>query len=538
MFISVEKILESLITAIVFTGLLCGCCYRLLGIMQSCGYGGKRFLKWANKKNNLVFTRHLLLALLCAFAYAVISLCFSFAGEWSAVVGVSAYIILFSVYIWADNRVALRTPAVATARFKRLYAVLAVITAVIVYFAVTLLNYAAFAYSKNYDGYWGARIFQILRFCPLAIFPLLLIPFVLLANLAAKVYEVPHNKRFVKKATQKLQGSDIKVVGITGSYGKTSTKQILAEILKSKYRVLSTPRSHNTPMGLALSINNNNLADYDIFIAEMGARNLGDIAELCEICPPDYSAITGICPQHLESFGSVENIVKAKGEILTFTKQEAVIAADCFDYFNGCACKATPCGKIENLNCSPDGCTFEAEINGEKITLKTVLLGRHNAENIALAANLAAKLGMSAEEIKAAVEKLEFVEHRLQLIKSGGVNILDDGYNANIKGAAAALEVLKSFAGRKIVVTPGLVELGVLEEGENEQLGANLVGFDYVILVGETLVTPVKKGYIDNGGDSEKLVIKPSLAAAQEELKGYLADGDTVLFLNDLPDIY
>ncbi len=538
MFISVEKVVESLIISIVFAGLLCGCCYRLFGILQSCGYGNKRFLKWAHKKNNLVFTRHVLLALLCAFAYAVIALCFSFAGGWSAVIGISAYIIFFSVFIWADNRVALRTPAVATARFRRLYAVLAVITAVCVYFAVTLLNYASFAYSENYGGYWGAHIFEILRFCPLAVFPLMLIPLVLSANLISKVYEVPHNKRFVKKATQKLQASSIKVVGITGSYGKTSTKQILSEILKSKYRVLSTPRSHNTPMGLALSINNNNLCDYDIFIAEMGARNVGDIAELCEICRPDYSLITGICPQHLESFGSVENIVKAKGEILAFTKTEAVISADCYNMFNGCTCKTSACGKIENLKCSPEGCTFEADINGEKIQLETALLGRHNAENIALAVTVASKLGMGAEEIKAAVKNLGFVEHRLQLIKSGNVNILDDGYNSNVKGAAAALEVLKSFSGRKIVVTPGLVELGVLEKDENRQLGASLVGFDYIILVGETLIAPVKQGYLENGGDAEKLVIKPALSAAQEELKGYLADGDTVLFLNDLPDIY
>lgn len=538
MFISVGKIIESLIISVLFAALLCGCCYRLLGILQSCGYGNARLLKWAKKKNNMALTRHILLAMLCALACAVISLCFSFAGEWSAVVGLSAYAIMFSVYIWADNRVALRTPAVATARFKRLYAVLAVITLVAVYFAVTLLNYAAFAYAKNYGGYWGAHIFGILRYCPLAVFPLLLIPLVLLANLISKIYEVPHNKSFVKKATRKLQTSSIKVVGITGSYGKTSTKHILSQILGAKYRVLSTPRSHNTPMGLALSLNNNKLSDYDIFIAEMGARNVGDIAELCEICPPDYSVITGICPQHLESFGSVENIVKAKGEILAFTKSEAVIAAGCADLFNGCPCVYSACGQIQNLECSPEGCVFDVEIGGESVRLKTVLLGRHNAENIALAATLAHKLGMSAEEIRTAVEGLGFVEHRLQLIKSGNVNILDDGYNSNVKGAAAALEVLKSFRGRKIVVTPGLVELGVLEECENKQLGASLVGFDYIILVGETLVLPVKQGYLENGGEAAKLVIKQSLAAAQEELKGYLADGDTVLFLNDLPDIY
>lgn len=159
-------------------------------------------------------------------------------------------------------------------------------------------------------------------------------------------------------------------------------------------------------------------------------------------------------------------------------------------------------------------------------------------DNLALAAKCAYILGMSGEEIAAAIAKIDFIEHRLQLIKSGGVNILDDGYNSNVKGAAAALEVLRSFGGGKIAVTPGLVELGMLEEKENYHLGEQLVGLDCVILVGETLISPVRKGYIDNGGDIKALKIVPTLQAAQEELKNILKDGDTVLFLNDLPDIY
>ena len=159
-------------------------------------------------------------------------------------------------------------------------------------------------------------------------------------------------------------------------------------------------------------------------------------------------------------------------------------------------------------------------------------------QNIALAAAVAHNLGMTAEEIAAAVEKLGYIEHRLQLIKSNGVNILDDGYNSNVKGASAAIEVLKSFGGRKIAVTPGLVELGILEEKENYELGAKLVGLDYVILVGETLITPVKQGYLDNGGDKEKLAVVLGLPSAQEYLKTVIEQGDTVLFLNDLPDFY
>lgn len=529
-FISVEKTIECILAAVVLSALLCGCCYKLMGILQSCGYSGKRLYKWAGKKNNLVFTRHALLAMMCALAYAVIAFAFSFAGEWSAVVGLASYIIFFSLYIWADNKVALRTPVTSTPRFKRLYVVLSLITAVFVYLAITLLNFGA--------EVWGSDIFSILRYCPLAIFPLLMIPLVTLANLIAKIYEVPHNKKFVKQATAKMQGAQIKVVGITGSYGKTSTKQILTEILSKKFKVLSTPRSHNTPMGLALSINNNELSDYDIFIAEMGARHIGDIAELCAICPPDYSVITGICPQHLESFGTIENVIKAKGEILESTKTEAVIAEDCFALFEGYSCSKCSGGCVSDIKCTSAGTTFNLTLGKESATLSTKLLGRHAAENIALAAEIAYKLGMSLQEISKAVEELDFIEHRLQLIKSNGVNILDDGYNSNIRGAAAAIEVLNSFEGRKIAVTPGLVELGVLEESENKQLGARLVGLDLVILVGETLVLPVKQGYLENGGEEKKIIIKPTLSAAQEELKNHIVQGDTVLFLNDLPDIY
>lgn len=529
-FISIPKTIECVIAAVIFAALLSGCCFKLMGILQSCGYSGKKLVGWVKKKNNLAITRLLLLAMLCVLASAVVSLCFSFAEEWAAVVGLSAYLILFSVYIWADNRIALRSPVSPTPRFKRLYAVLVLLTAIFVYLAVTLLNFA--------DAVWGNRIFNLLRYCALSVFPLLVIPVILLANLLSKIYEIPHNKKFVRKAKAKLAASSIKVIGITGSYGKTSTKKILTDILSKKFRVLSTPRSHNTPMGIALSVNSANLDDYDIFIAEMGARHVGDIAELCEICPPDYSVITGICPQHLESFGSIENVVKAKGEILTNTKVQAVIADDCFALFTGYSGTNLRVECISDIKSDCNGSTFTLALGGESARVFTKLLGRHAAENIAVAAQLAYLLGMSLSEIAQAVKDIDYIEHRLQLIKSGEVNILDDGYNSNVKGAAAALEVLKSFSGRKIVVTPGLVELGILEESENRSLGEKLVGFDLVILVGDTLITPVKEGYLQNGGDKEKLVLKPTLSAAQEELKNYLSAGDTVLFLNDLPDIY
>lgn len=528
-FISVSKTIECVAGAVLFALLFSGCFYRLFGILQSLNYSGAKFFKWTRKKGNLAAGRQVLLMFASLFSCATLSMCFSFTGEWSAVIGFAGYLIFFPLFIYADNRVALKVPVTFTPRLKRLSAVLALMNAIFAYLVICLLNFA--------DSVWGNSIFTVLRYCPLAIFPVLMIPILLLCNLLTKAYEVPHNRSFVKKAKAKLEKSSVKVIGITGSYGKTSCKQILDKILSKKYRVLSTPRSHNTPMGIALTVNENNLDEYDFFIAEMGARHIGDIAELCEFCPPDFAVITGICPQHLESFQTLENIVKAKGEILS-GGAEAFISPDCFDKFENYENVKHSAECAFDIDCNCEGSFFTLDLGGVKIRTHTKLLGKHAVANIALAASAAFGIGMSAEEISGAIEELDYIEHRLQLIKLGGVNILDDGYNSNVKGAAAAIEVLKSFKGGKIAVTPGIVELGVLEEEENARLGEQLAGLDFVILVGETLINHVKKGYTDAGGDNDKLVVVPTLDMAREELKKIIKDGDTVLFLNDLPDVY
>lgn len=529
-FISVEKTVECIIIALCFGALLTLSSTKLLGALQGCNYRSGKLMRWAAKRSNLSFERLLLLGMLCLLSSAIVSLCFSFAGEWAALVGLAPFVVFFCVYIYADGKIALRVPAVRTKRFKRLQVVLFFVCAVISYAIITLLNFAA--------EVWGSELFTVLRYCPLAVLPLLLLPMICLANELAKIYEVPHNRTYIRRATQKLASSDITVVGITGSYGKTSTKNILSSMLGKKFRVLTTPRSHNTPIGIALAVNANELENFDVFIAEMGARNVGDIAELCAICPPDYSMITGICAQHLETFESLENIIKAKGEILSATKKRAYLAADCAEYFKDCPCPAEVCSCISDVEAGAEGTAFTLTLGGESVRVKTRLLGAHSAYNIGLAAQLAYELGVSLSEIAAAAEELDFVEHRLQLTKSNGINILDDGYNANVKGARAALAVLRAFEGRKIIVTPGIVELGILEEKENRQFGELLAGLDLVILVGDTLVTPVKDGYLSAGGEPEKLLVRETLKDAQAELKKVLASGDTVLFLNDLPDIY
>lgn len=530
-FISVPKTIECVVIAVFFATAMLLSSAKLLGILQSCTYSNKKLITWAGKKSNLTLGRHLLLALCCALASAVIALAFSFAGQWAAVISLIAYVIFFVLFIVADTKLSLRSPATLTPRFFRLSATLWLVNAILAYLCVTLLNFA--------DYLWGNPLFADLKYVCLSILPLLMLPIVCLANLVIKIYEVPRNAFYVRDAKRKLKGANLTVVGITGSYGKTSTKIILSRMLAKKYKILSTPRSHNTPLGISKTINDcENVADYDVFIAEMGARHIGDIAELCSLCPPDYSIITGICPQHLESFGTLENIVNGKGEILENTKKEAIIAADCFDNFASYSCKKIKCDCVGGVKSDCNGTTFTLSLGGNSREVHTKLLGVHAAYNIALCAQCAYQMGVAFDDICASIEQLDYIEHRLQLIKSNGVNILDDGYNANVKGAQAALEVLKTFGGHKVVVTPGLVELGVLDRQENAALGAQLVGFDHIILVGDTLVGYVKEGYLEVGGDEDKIITVPTLFDAEEHIKGVIGKGDAVLFLNDLPDIY
>lgn len=529
-FISVPKTVECVAAALIFAALSCVAVYKQTGVLQSAGYSGKKYFAWVKKKGNLAFQRYVFLSMMCALFSALMAFCFSFTGHWAAVISLSAYVVFFAVYIAADKKLALRSAVTATPRLIRLYVVIAFVFAVVWYIFITLLNFA--------DSVWGNKIFSYLRYVPLATVPLLFIPLITLSNCISKIYEVPHNKKFIRSAKRKLGSSDLKVIAVTGSYGKTTTKNILTDILSQKYRVLTTPRSHNTPIGIALAINNANLEDYDIFVAEMGARHLGDIAELCAICPPDISLITGICGQHLETFLNFQNIVRAKGEIISAAKEKTIIADDAFDLFADYDAEKQRCISASEIKATKDGTQFKLTLGGRSRTVYTKLLGAHSAYNVALSAEAAFAVGMSLDEIAEAIPKIDYIEHRLQLIESNGVHILDDGYNSNVKGARAALEVLKYFDGRKIVVTPGLVELGVLEEDENAALGKELVGFDRVILVGDTLVKFVEKGYFDGGGKQEAISVSPTLAAAQEELKGYVQKGDAVLFLNDLPDVY
>lgn len=507
--------------------LLCLTASSMPAIMQQSGYSGEGFLEWYYERGNMILGRHALLALCLFLLTALFNLCFSFlAAVWANLVSFAPFAGMCLLFRFSDKR-ALKVPVKRTGRIMRVCGVYWFLLVALVFGACVGFTYGA----NEISG-----LANYFRYVPVATIPFLFPALFALANNIVKAYDVPRNKKFEKRAQKFLEESNCIKVGITGSFGKTSVKNMAATILSEKYKVVATGASFNTPIGIARTVNEIGL-DCDIFLAEMGARRVGDVKELCKMVKPEYGVVTGICSQHLETFGSIDNIIREKGILAGYAKK-VVLGKSAAQI---CAEEKLIEGEdfgVEDLTLGIDETTFVLRLKEEKIKVKTPLLGRAAAEDVALAAALSYQLGMNAEEIANGIQKIKPVPHRLEKSEANGVTILDDSYNCNEEGAKCAVEVLKLFGGNRWVVTPGIVELGILRMEKNEALGASFVGLDQVVLVGETLVQAVKKGYVAAGGDKTKIRVVPSLKDARELLAKELTAGDVVLFLNDLPDIY
>lgn len=374
---------------------------------------------------------------------------------------------------------------------------------------------------------------------------------------AAAFIEAPYEKKinagYFKAAQEKLASMPGLIkIGITGSYGKTSTKFALRDILSVKFRVLATPSSYNTPMGVSTVINNDLSGEHQVFIAEMGARHVGDIKELCDLVHPKYAMITSVGEQHLETFGTLANIANTKNEIMESLPKDGVgfFGYDGQDTFLDRLYKERGGEKyragfdedcdmvISGVAVDEQGSRFTLTFGEESVRCRTALLGRHNISNIALAACMAKRLGMTMDEIARGVRRIEPVEHRLQLIP-GDITVIDDAFNSNPSGAAEALNVLSAFKGRRIIVTPGMVEQGEREEALNYEFGARMKGkADLAILVGKKHTKPIYDGMVKTGFNADSIIVASDFAEATASLRGISRRGDVVLFENDLPDNY
>jgi UDP-N-acetylmuramoyl-tripeptide--D-alanyl-D-alanine ligase len=384
----------------------------------------------------------------------------------------------------------------------------------------------------------------------------ILIPFfVMFAGMIMKPIENQIQLGYIRKAQKKLRNMpELIVIGITGSYGKTSTKFALANILSERFSVCYTPGSFNTPMGICKVINNDLNPAHQVLILEMGARYEGNIRELCEIAKPNMAILTNIGMAHLETFGSQDVIARTKGELIDALDpgDTAIVNAD-DERVMQIVHDRTYITRItagikngnyraRNIRYGVKGCTFSViGPLGEEVDVTTRLLGKHNVQNILLGFAVGSHLGMRMKTMAMAVSRMEPVEHRLELKSAGDYLIIDDAFNSNPIGAANAVEVLASFeAGRRVIVTPGMVELGDAEEDLNKDFGRSIgsSGIEQVILVGPKRTKPILNGILEQSYPSEQILVAQNLYEANNWLKTYLKSGDVVLYENDLPDTY
>ena len=363
---------------------------------------------------------------------------------------------------------------------------------------------------------------------------------------------------YKNKAQKKLKEmKNLKIIGITGSYGKTSTKNIMSDILNCKYNALPTPKNLNTYYGLIMTVNNNLDKFTDIFIAEMGAYVRGDIAGLCKLVKPQYGVLTTIGTAHLESFGSEENIIKAKFELIESLPSDGFAILNKDDPKQVAYPLKNKIKKIwigilnkeadiiaENIKCSNIGTSFDVKIKEVNKTFhfETKLLGNHNVYNILDGIACGREFGISMEDLIQAVKTVQPVEHRLELKKIGNFYMIDDAYNSNPVGSKMALEVLSMMPGQKVVVTPGMIELGAKEDEYNKKFGeqiSEISNADYVILIGEKKTRPIKEGLLTKGFDKERIIVFNDVREAYPFINELAHQEETyALFENDLPDTY
>ena len=390
-----------------------------------------------------------------------------------------------------------------------------------------------------------------------------LIPFIIAAIVG--ILKIPSEffkNRIIARAKEKRkQFKNVVVIGITGSYGKTSMKEFLAHMLSKNLRVLKTEDNQNSEIGVAKCVLDKLNGDYDIFIVEMGAYKAGEIKKICDIVHPKIGILTGINEQHISLFGSLPQTIKAKYELIealpknglaifngenehTFALYERTTIPKRMYSLRSFSVSAKPditAEKIDfidtlsqDLDSARYGMEFYVKLNDNREVFETKLLGRHNVLNILGAALGALALGMSLEEIKNRVKTLKAPSHTLQL-KPGlnGSRIIDDTYSANPKGVMAALDILNTLKGRKkILVLYPLIELGEGAADTHRRIGVRINKVcDVCILVGPDFTREIK-----NNAPNTDVFIMQSPKVAIARLKKIIKEDDIVLLENRVPE--
>lgn len=451
----------------------------------------------------------------------------------------------------------IKKPLVFTSRIKRLMVPVAILNLFLPLFFMiwSYTGYIPFLWMipPTYDP--GYLSFDVVLLVFGWVIGALLIPFsILFAGNITKPIERSIQNGFKKQARKKLAAMPhLKVIAITGSYGKTSIKFMIKDLLKERYSVCYTPGSFNTPMGICKVINNDLQAHHQILILEMGARYAGNIQELCDIAKPDVSVVSNVGLAHLETFGSQEVIAKEKGTIVDNLGEGGVAVLNADDERVAIMGEGREdiqrilvglnSGEIrgEIINYDTSGTRFEAVLDDETFEFSTKLLGAHNVQNLLLAIGVAYHFDIRPKTMAIAARQIEPVEHRLELKKAGDLFVIDDAFNSNPVGAKNAVEILGQFKNRnRIIITPGMVELGEIEAEENFKFGVAIgkANLDVVILVGDQRSKPIKEGIESIQENTDHVFVVNSLFEANELAREKATPGDVILYENDLPDVY
>jgi len=374
---------------------------------------------------------------------------------------------------------------------------------------------------------------------------------IMLYNDLMNPIETGINNHYINDARKILASRpDLRIIGITGSYGKTSTKYFLHRLLSTRYNVYMTPGNYNTTLGVTRAVREGLRPTHEIFLCEMGARHVGDIKEVCDLAKPTMGIITSVGPQHLETFGSQDRVLRGKLELAQAVKgkgpvffnfdspllQEAKIGQEVISYgINGSDYT------MSNLSIDENGSRFTVKApDGTRQEFSTRLLGHANVQNICGAIAVAHHLGIPLSVLAPAVRQLESVPHRLQLIRQTGLTVIDDAYNSNPAGAKNALETLALCRGTRIVITPGLVELGEQELDFNRTLGEQAAACcHHLITVGESArVDAIQQGAREGSLHRDNIHAAATVQQAMELARSLSGDNKMVLLLNDLTDNY
>ncbi len=518
---------------------------RNLHMLQQNLYNeNNRYLKWTFRNSSQFLSLDLVVIFLSIITTLLIRIDKESAiyPSFNTVAACGSLFVIFIIYLLLASNLKARMlndqnkkPLVVTSRVKRL-----IFTTSVIYLVPIIMIILG-------NNFYLIVISVLLWLNPFVVF---------VANIINYPYERCVYYHFKRMAQSKLKSmQNLKIIGITGSYGKTSSKNILSDILNVKYNALPTPRNLNTYNGLIMTVNNHMDKFTDIFIAEMGAYVKGEIRGLCNLVHPKYGILTTIGTAHLESFGSEENIIQGKFELIES------LPSDGFAVLNGDDPKQVNYNlknkvktiwigidnqeadvRATNIKCSNKGTTFDVVFKGgnDSYTFTTKLLGNHNVYNILAGIACGIEFGIDIEDLIHAVSGVRPVEHRLELKKLGNFYQIDDAYNSNPVGAKNACQVLGMMPGVKVVVTPGMIELGEKEDEYNKEFGRQIAEVaDYAVLIGAKKTKPIYDGLLDKGFDKDKIVVLNDVRDAYPFVSSLVKRQEVyALFENDLPDTY